>query len=163
MKTNGLTTRICAAAIATAVLALAPAAAQATPGPKLVQLSYGESFDGSYPVRDLGAYAYRVDAMRFTTRYGGERASAQARYDDSVTDTDIDAHGEARHPWKLVRRNGGSDVIALIRHSLEDRGFAKVRVRARGDGRHLDRAIVIDLSECSSDPPIYPVSCEIRA
>jgi hypothetical protein len=162
MKPNGFTTRICTAALATAVLALAPAAAHAAPGPKLVQLSYGESFDGSFPVRDLSAYAYRVDALRFTTRYGGERATAQARYDDGVTDTNIHAHGEARHPWKLVRRGGGSDVIALIRHSLEDRGFAKVRVRARGDGRHLDRAIVIDVSECSSDPPIYPVSCEIR-
>ena len=62
-----------------------------------------------------------------------------------------------------MRRDGGSEVIALIRHSLDDRGFAKVRVRARGDGRHLDRAIVIDLSECSSDPPYYPVSCEIAA
>jgi hypothetical protein len=162
---TGIATKIRAAALALAALGASLAVASpahAAPGPELVQLSYDEAYDGSYPIRDLQAYAYRVDALRFTTHYDRERASAGSQYLDHVTDTNIHAHGEARHPWKLVRRDGGAAVITLIREQLSERGVAKVRVRARGDGGHLDRALVIDLSECASDPPIYPVSCEIR-
>ena len=132
-------------------------------GPKLVQLYYAESDDGSSRPFALDAYLYRADAVRFTARYDGERASGVARYEDGVTDTNIHATGEARHPWELVRQDGGQDVIRLVRDSLAERGVAKVRVRARGDGRHLDVAVQIRLSECSLDPPFYPVSCEVEA
>ena len=128
----------------------------------MIQLSYRETDDGSSSPFALEAFAYRVDALRFTTRYAGERASGEARYDDGVTDTNIHAHGEARHPWKLIRRGEGKEVTRLIRDSLAARGEAKVRVRARGNGEHDDIAVVIELSKCSQDPPFYPVDCEVK-
>lgn len=131
-------------------------------GPDVIQLSYSESDDGTSPPFALQAFAYRVDALRFTTRYAGERASGEAKYDDGITDTNIHAHGEARHPWKLIRRGEGKEVTRLIRDSLAARGEAKVRVRARGHGEHEDIAVVIELSKCSQDPPFYPVDCEVK-
>jgi hypothetical protein len=149
--------------IAGALVALAMAAppAMAAGGPELVQVSYEESDDGSSAPFDLSAYGRGIDALRFTTRYDGRRAGGEARLDDSITDTDL--NGEARHPWKLIRRGEGKRVLKLVHDQLFETGVAKVRVRARGDGGRLDEAVEIQLAECSQDPPLYPVSCEVEA
>jgi hypothetical protein len=136
--------------------------ARASHPPKVIQLSYEESDDGSSPHRALHAFVrYSTDAVNFATRYHGRRATAKARYRPNVTDTDI--HGErARHPWALMRERGGRRVLRLIHKSLEHRGIAKVRTRARRDGFLDDVRTRIVLSKCAQDPPLYPVSCEVR-
>ena len=141
-------------------MAIAAQPAAAAGGPSLVQVSYEESDDGSSPPFNLSAYGKKIDALRFTTRYGGERASGEAKLGNSV---DTDLNGEARNPWSLVRKGEGKRVIKLVHKQLFETGAAKVRIRARGDGEHLDQTVEIRLSECSQDPPFYPVSCEVEA
>jgi hypothetical protein len=137
------------------------AVAQAGGGaPKLVQLSYEESDDGSSPPKALSAFFRRADAVKFVTRHHGRRARGDSRYNDSITDTDL--RGEARHPWRLIRRGGGKRVLKLIHRSLVDNGEAKVRVIARGGGRRTVDNVRIVLADCAQDPPLYPVSCEVR-
>ena len=153
-----LTTTLLALVAGLMGVALAAQPALAAKGPKLVQVYYAESDDGSSSPFDLEANGYRIDALRFTTRYRGERASGEAKLDNSV---DTDLNGEARHPWSLVRKGDGKRVIKLVHKQLFETGTAKVRVRARGDGEHLDQAVEIRLSECSQDPPFYPVSCTV--
>jgi hypothetical protein len=128
--------------------------------PKLVQLSYEESDDGSSPPKALSAYFRRAELVKFVTRYHGDRASGTSRYNDSITDTDL--HGEARHPWRLIRRGGGKQVLKLIHAALVETGDARVKVIARGNGRRVVDRVLIVLADCSQDPPFYPVSCEIR-
>jgi hypothetical protein len=130
--------------------------------PKVIQLSYEESNDGSSPRRALDAFVrYSTDSVNFATRYHGRTATAKTRYRPNITDTDI--RGEmARHPWALVRKGGGSRVLRLIHEALGQRGVAKVRTRARRDGLLDDVRTRIVLSECAQDPPLYPVSCEVR-
>ena len=79
-----------------AALAMAAQPAMAAKGPKLVQVGYTETDDGSSPPFDLSAFGTDIDALRFTTRYGGERASGDAKFNDHVTDTDL--NGEAQPP-----------------------------------------------------------------
>ncbi len=129
--------------------------------PKLVQLSYAESDDGSSPKRSLYAFARRAASVKFVTRYDGDRATAETRYRSHITDTDLHGH-DARHPWALVRKDGGKRVLELIHDALFDHGSAKVRVVARGGGNRVATGFAIVLAECSQDPPLYPVSCEVR-
>ena len=161
MKTMRMTTLI-ALACCGALLFGSAGAQAAAKGPKVVQIGYSETDDGSSPPFALDAFLYRADAVRFTTRYGGERATGEAKYLDHVTDTNIHESGEARHPWSLIRKGEGKQVIDLIADSLAARGVAKVRIRARGNGLHEDVAVEIRLAECSQDPPFYPVGCEIK-
>jgi hypothetical protein len=135
---------------------------RASRAPKVIQLSYDESNDGSSPRRALYAFVrYAPDAVNFATRYHGRRATAKTRYRPNVTDTDI--RGErARHPWALVRKGGGRTVLRLVHKALKQRGVAKVRTRARRDGLIDDVRLRIVLSKCAQDPPFYPVSCEVR-
>jgi hypothetical protein len=128
--------------------------------PKLVQLSYEESNDGSSPPKALSAFFRRAEAVKFVTRHDGARARGDSRYNQSITDTDL--HGEASHPWRLIRRGGGKRVLRLIHRSLVDTGEAKVRVIARGNGRRTVDKVLITLADCAQDPPLYPVSCEVR-
>jgi len=130
--------------------------------PKVIQISYDESDDGSSPHRALQAFVrYSPDSVNFATRYHGRRATAKTRYRPNVTDTDI--RGEkARHPWALIREGGGRRVLRLIHKSLKQRGFAKLRTRARRDGLLDDVRTRIVLSKCAQDPPLYPVSCEVK-
>ncbi|HMC06920.1 MAG TPA: hypothetical protein VKG89_05940 [Solirubrobacterales bacterium] len=130
--------------------------------PKVIQLSYDESNDGSSPRRVLQAFVrYSTDSVDFATRYHGHMATGDARYRPNITDTDI--HGErARHPWALIRKHGGKRVLRLVHEALHQRGVAKVRTRARhGALRDVVRTRIV-LSRCSQDPPFYPVSCEVR-
>jgi hypothetical protein len=130
--------------------------------PKIIQISYDESDDGSSPPRNLQAFVrYTTHSVHFATSYHGRRATADGRYKPNVTDTDI--HGEgARHPWAIVRDDAGRRLLRLIHRSLEQRGFARVHVRARHGGLLDDVKTRIVLSECAQDPPLYPVSCEVR-
>ena len=129
--------------------------------PKVVQISYAESDDGSSPAKRLYAFVRRADVVRFATRYEGKRATAGTRYRPNITDTDL--HGkDVRHPWSLVRKDGGRRVLRLVAKALDERGVAKVRVRARGAGG-VDRVRVrVKLAECAQEPPLYPVDCEVR-
>ncbi len=150
--------------ISVVVLALAGAAVTAAQGggtkPKLVQLSYEESDDGSSQPKALSAFFRRAEGVKFVTRHDGHRARGDSRYSESITDTDL--NGEASHPWRLIRRGGGKRVLKLIHRSLVDTGKAKVRVIARGNGRRTVDNVVIALADCAQDPPLYPVSCEVR-
>ena len=129
--------------------------------PKVVQISYAESDDGSSPAKRLYAFVRRADAVRFATRYEGKRATAGSRYRPSITDTDL--HGkEVRHPWSLVRKNGGRRVLRLVAKALDERGVATIRVRARGAGGVDKVRVRMKLAQCSQDPPLYPVDCEVR-
>jgi hypothetical protein len=129
--------------------------------PEVIQLSYFESSGDQGPDRGLEAFARHTHATRFATSYRSRRASAPGRYRSDITDTDI--HGrEAKHPWMPDRRQRGGKVIRLVHRSLHDRGFAMVRLRARKGGESNRVRVRIDLSDCASDPPLYPVDCEIR-
>jgi hypothetical protein len=129
-------------------------------GPKVVQLQF--SSGRGVGEKSLQAYAYRTEVLRFRTSYDGDRETADSRYRENVTDTDVDARGEARHPWEMLKKGGGKQVIRMIRQSLRDRGVAVVRVLAHGGDKLDDPRVRIELSECSEDPPIYPISCEVK-
>jgi hypothetical protein len=103
----------------------------------------------------------RTAELRFGTFYNGHRAGAPGKYRPHITDTDL--HGRrAKHPWVPDRDRGGRRLIRLVHRSLRHRGRAKVRVHARGGGLVDFVPVRIDLSECTSDPPLFPVSCEIK-
>ena len=128
--------------------------------PNIIQLSYGESKDQGAD-RRLEAFARHTRGMHFATTYRGEKASAPGKYNSSVTDTDI--HGrKARHPWEPDRKKGGQDVVRLVHEALHQRGVAEVRLRARKSGE-VDKALVrIDRDKCASDPPSFPLDCEVK-
>jgi hypothetical protein len=128
--------------------------------PKLVQLSYAESDDGSSARRALFAFERRADKVKFATSYDGDRALARSVYRSNITDRDL--HPAARHPWALVRKNGGKQVLGLIHEALFERGFAHVRVISRGNGRRNADGVRIVLGDCAQEPPLYPVSCEVK-
>ena len=150
---------ITATVVLLGVLVLA-ASAQAA-GPRLYQLSYEHSRDGSSKRFNVSAYAHHADSVRFITRRNHDPLAATGRYNDSITDTNLPAPPDARHPWEIDRQNGGKQVLKAIRSSLKRRGEATVRVIARrGDAR--DKAkVTIEVADCSQDPPLYPLSCEI--
>ena len=137
-----------------------PLAAAERP-PRVIQLSYSESDDGSSPRRSRYAFSRRTDSLRFATRHGGVRATGRSRYKPQITDTDIRGE-EARHPWALVRKGGGQRVLRLVHRSLRERGRAVVRVRAKRGGLLDDVRVRVDLSDCTRDPPLYPIDCEAR-
>jgi hypothetical protein len=157
---------LAAAAGLVASVAIAPAAESGADGqgdrrgPKVVQLQF--SSGRGVGEKSLQAYAYRTEVLRFRTSYEGERATGDSRYRPNVTDTDIDARREARHPWELLKRGDGKQVLKMTRQSLRESGEAVVRVRAHRDGRVDDVRVRIELSECSQDPPLYPISCEVE-
>ena len=148
-------------AIVACVLGLLVVAAEAhAAGPRLVQLSYEHSRDGSSKHFNLSAYAHNADSIRFIVRRHHDPLAASGRFNHHVTDTDLHPE-DASHPWEADRRHGGKAVIKAIRSSLKRKGTATVRVIARqGDAR--DKAKVrIDVADCAMDPPLYPLSCEI--
>jgi hypothetical protein len=131
--------------------------------PKVIQVSYDESNDGSSPRRALYAFVrHPTDSVRFATRYHGRRATGDARYRSNITDTDIRGQ-RAKHPWALIREGGGGRVLRFIHRSLGQEGIANVRVRARRDGALDDVRVRIVRSQCAQDPPLYPLTCEVRA
>jgi hypothetical protein len=127
--------------------------------PKLVQLSYEESRDGTSRHYGLSAFAHRADSVVFAVRRHHRRIAAPGRYNDHVTDTDLHP-GDASHPWEVNRREGGRRVLTAVRASLSHDGVATVRVTARGRGKDRAKVKVI-VADCTQDPPFYPLSCEI--
>ena len=158
-----------AVAPALALVLLASLATSASARPvrtaTVVQLSYGETPGQDGPDRVLEAFSRRTDSLKFHTTFKGEDVTSPGRYDPNVTDTDI--HGNrAKHPWKPNRRLRGSRLISLVHRSLSQRGFARVTVRATNNRTGTDIVQVeIDLSstDCTLDPPLYPISCEVPA
>ncbi len=143
------------------ILAPAVSAERAGGGsPKLVQLSYSEEPGAQGHDQTLGAYVKNADAVKFATGFDGEKARAGGKYRDSVTDTDIN-HPEAKHPW-VPATGDGHRVVALVHDSLEANGRATVRLRLKNGGDVRKQKVVIELSECSQDPPLYPVTCEVK-
>jgi hypothetical protein len=129
--------------------------------PRVIQLSYSEVNDGSRPRLNLMAFSRRTDSVRFATRYDGRQATANTRYVKSITDTDINGN-RAKHPFVLVRKQGGKRVVKLVRKSLDERGEARVRIRAARGGSVDAIKLRIVLGRCSQDPPLFPVDCEVE-
>ena len=160
----------CGLALAVLVMSIAVAIPVAGAGtvdqrpPRLVQLSYGRSDQGT----DLQAYAYRAEKVRLEARYRkpgrkhAKSATAGSVYKPNITDTDIKATGEARHPWS-IKGDGRRQVLRLIRRELEARGRASVTVNAKSPtiGESDRVRFVIKDSKCAHDPPLYPIDCEV--
>jgi len=150
--------------IAFAVLPLAFFAASAAGAgggsPKLVQLSYNEEPGAQGRDTNLGAYVKNADSVKFATGFDGRKARAGGRYREAVTDTDIN-DPEAKHPW-IPATGDGRKVVKLVHDSLEANGRATVRLRMKNGGEVEKERVVIELSECDQDPPLYPVTCEVR-
>jgi hypothetical protein len=71
----------------------------------------------------------------------------------------VGAHGGNHAP---DREKGGGDVVRLVHEALRQRGVDEVRLRARKSGE-VDKARVrIDRDKCASDPPLYPLDCEVK-
>ena len=134
-----------AAVLAAAILL--PAAASAAAPPRIVELNYFVRDDGILPHTVLQARVWRADSVRFATVFHGKHATAPARDDGD--------------DWELRHGDGGK-LYKLIRRSLHRRGSASVRIRARsGDGG--DRVkLKIRASDCTKDPPFYPLDCTIH-
>ena len=129
-------------------------------GPRLVQLSYEESKDGTSKRYNLSAYAHKADRVTFAVRKHHRRLTATARYNSHVTDTDLKPE-DASHPWEIVRKGGGKKVLRKVRRALRHHGATTVRVIAqRGDKRDKAKVRVV-VADCTQDPPLYPLSCEI--
>jgi hypothetical protein len=126
--------------------------------PKVIQLSYREGHDGWGPDRGVKAWTRRTDSLTFRARYRGRQASVPARLTDTV---DANLPRCCNQAWQPIRKEGGSRVTRLIHKSLEQRGVARVRTRARRDGLVDDHRWRIVLAQCAQEPPIYPVDCEI--
>jgi hypothetical protein len=140
---------------------VASAGAKRSNPPEIIQLSYSESSGDQGADRSLEAFARHTHGMHFATTYKGKKAGAPGRYRADITDTDI--HGrKARHPWEPDRKQGGGDVVALVHKSLHHRGFADVRLRARKGGEGVAVRVRIKLKKCASDPPLYPLDCEVK-
>ena len=90
--------------------------------------------------------------------YQGEKASAPARK-SSVSDTNL--KGQTRRGWEPIRKQGGKRVKALVRDSLDARGVATVRTRAKRDGQIDNHRWRIVQAKCEQDPPLFPLDCEI--
>jgi hypothetical protein len=137
------------AAIAMVVFA-APAPA-ASP-PHVTRLSYFVRDDGQLPHTLLMVDANRADRVRATAFYKGRHAGGRLFYDDRIS-------RGSKHPW-VLKHQDGDEAYRLIRRSLAHRGFARVRVRAHNEaGRELVKFRIRE-SQCTKDPPFYPLTCE---
>ena len=128
--------------------------------PKLVQLSYEESKDGSSRHYGLSAFAHKADSVVFAVRRHHKRITAPGRYNDHITDTDLHPE-DASHPWEVNRKEGGRKVVKAIRASLSHDGVATVRVTARSAAGKDRAKVKVIVADCAQDPPFYPLSCEI--
>ena len=128
--------------------------------PKVVQLSYYEDREDGRRY-NLHAHAKRTEALAFSIRRAGHRIVAEARLNERLSDTDL--RGEARHPWVPKRDRAGGRLIKTVADKLHANGKVRVRIRAKGDGGVDDVRVRILLSECSTDPPLYPdPDCEVK-
>ena len=163
-RTKGAAVVLVAASLASGVAVGAaaghPREGSGAPQPRVIQLSYSEVNDGTFPRTRLMAFARRTDSVKLATRFNGRHPTADTRLDKSITDTDI--KGNAKHPFVVIRKGGGRRVVKLVRKSLAERGQARVRVRAERDGRVDAIKLRIVLARCAMDPPLFPVDCEVK-
>ena len=153
------TTVLVGVALAAVALAAGSGAAAGSK-PKVVEVYYAESDDGSSANRRFEMAIRRAEAVRYATRYQGRHARAAAEY---KTHSDTGYGGDAAHPWRAVAGAGGKKLKRLIHDALTETGRAKVRVNARGDsGGRLRQRIEIVLADCAQDPPFYPISCTVK-
>jgi hypothetical protein len=149
----------------TAVLALAIIAVPATAagggnGPKVLRVLLEKGDRGGSDGFSLSANIRNADSVTFKTRYNGDRAAGDARYNDHVTTTGAGFHGTAKHPWQLRRNADGKADIKLIRASLKATGQTTIKVKAVGEGGQRSKTkVTFVASECHMDPPIYPLTC----
>jgi hypothetical protein len=128
--------------------------------PKVVQVSYYEDREDGRRY-NLQAHALRTDALRFSVRRSGRRFAAEARLNESISDTDL--RGEARHPWVPVRNTAGKRLVRAVVDKLHGNGQVRLRIRVRGNGIRDSVRVRIVLSECNTDPPLYPdPDCEVK-
>jgi hypothetical protein len=128
--------------------------------PKLVQVSYYEDREDGRRY-NLQAHALRTDALKFSVRRGGKRIAADAKLNESISDTDL--RGEARHPWVPVRNTAGKRLVRAVVDKLYGNGEVRLRIRLKGNGINDTEKVRIVLAECSTDPPLYPdPDCEVR-
>jgi hypothetical protein len=148
-----------AVAVGFTALVAASDASLARP-PKVVQVSYYEDREDGRRY-NLQAHALRTDELTFSVRRDGRRFVAEAKLNERISDTDL--HGEARHPWVPVRNRAGKRLIRAFVDKLYDKGEVRVRIRVRGNGIKDFASVRIVLSECSTDPPLYPdPDCEVK-
>ena len=137
------------------------AADRADSTPNVIQLSYSETKGDTGADTFLGAFSRHTHAVHFYAQKNRIKSLAPGRYRSDITDTDI--HGrKARHPWVPDRKEGGGGVISLVHHALHHSGAIKVRVRARRAGVVDDVRVRIARKHCTSDPPAYPLDCEVK-
>jgi hypothetical protein len=128
--------------------------------PKVVQLSYYEDREDGRRY-NLQAHALRADALTFTVRRGGHRMIADAKLNESISDTDL--RGEARHPWVPIRNRAGKRLVRAVADKLHGNGQVRLRIRVQGKGIRDSVRVRIVLSECSTEPPLYrDPDCEIK-
>jgi hypothetical protein len=128
--------------------------------PKVVQVSCYEDREDGRPY-NLQAHALRTDALTFSVRRGGRRIAAEAKLNESISDTDL--RGEARHHWVPVRNRAGRRLVKTVADRLHGNGQVRLRIRVRGNGIRDSMPVRIVLSECNTDPPLYPdPGCEVK-
>jgi len=133
---------------AVTVLGLA-ASAPAAGLPRVKEMHYFVRDDGILPHTVLKADVKRADAVVFAVVFAGRHASVAGRPDGGIT-------------WRMRHRGRGGKVYKLIRRSLHRRGSASVRIRARNASGTDSAKLKIRESECSMDPPFYPLDCTIH-
>ena len=149
------------AVLALAILAVPAAAAGGGKPPRVVRALLEKGDRGQSFGFSLSANVKRADTVTFKTKYNGDAATGAARYNDNVTTTDL--RGEASHPWQLIRKGDGKDVIRLIRQALNATGETTVKIKMRDEGgRRFTQPVTFVESECHKDPPIYPLTCTVE-
>lgn len=129
--------------------------------PKVIQLSYSETKGDVGADNFLGVFARQTHRVRFAVQLHRIKSRASGRYRPDITDTDI--HGRAaRHPWVPDRRDGGSAVVHTVHKALHHRGHISLRVRAWKGGTADDVRVRLDRDKCTSDPPSFPLDCEVK-
>jgi len=136
---------VIAALAVLAFASLAPAAGS----PRVKEMHYFVRDDGILPHTVLKADVKRADAVRFAVVFEGRHASVAGRLDGGIT-------------WEMRHQGRGGKVYKLIRRSLHRRGSASVRIRARNEGGSDRVKLKIRASDCTMDPPFYPLDCEIH-
>jgi len=141
-----------AAATLIALVALAPAVASGAATPRITGLAYFVRDDGSLPHVRLLVDVERADSVRVATVFHGKHAAAPTGLDDRISG----------HPWVLQHEQRGGKVYELIRRSLDRRGAASIRIRARNGAGTDSVEPKIRESGCTKDPPFYPLDCTIH-
>jgi hypothetical protein len=135
--------------------------------PRVVEVHWWEGGD-TLPNEGLSVRTRHTNSLKFVTRFDDERATAPFR---GPPDRATDSHSRRAYEgncggsdppcqsWEPIRGGGAAnDVFRLIRQSLNDRGKAKIRVRARRNAKVDDVRITIVDAECHPEP-IYPRTC----